>query len=107
MMATVNAAPLADDALRVAVCGSSAPLPSADRTKPCVAEQGRTDRERRRRQAPRLLSPAPSPDGALPGVSSLRGVNDARRGDWTIADDGSLYTLPIGSKSVEIGRVRE
>jgi ribonuclease Z len=35
--ATINAAPLADDALRVAICGSSAPLPSRDRAKACVA----------------------------------------------------------------------
>ena len=35
--ATVNTAVLADDALRVAVCGSSAPLPSAARAKACVA----------------------------------------------------------------------
>src|SRR5262249_2784896 len=34
---SVNTAPLADDALRVAVCGSSAPLPSANRAKACVA----------------------------------------------------------------------
>ncbi len=34
---TVNTAPLADDALRVAVCGSSAPLPSPSRAKSCVA----------------------------------------------------------------------
>lgn len=33
----VNRAPLADDALRVAICGSSAPLPSASRAKSCVA----------------------------------------------------------------------
>ena len=33
----VNRAPLADDALRVAMCGSSAPLPSAQRAKTCVA----------------------------------------------------------------------
>src|SRR5262245_60181805 len=32
-----NEAPLADDALRVAVCGSSAPLPSKARAKACVA----------------------------------------------------------------------
>jgi ribonuclease Z len=37
MAASPNRAPLADDALRVAVCGSSAPLPSADRAKACVA----------------------------------------------------------------------
>ncbi len=35
--ARVNTAPLADDALRVAVCGSSAPLPSERRAKACVA----------------------------------------------------------------------
>ena len=35
--ATINAAPLVDDALRVAICGSSAPLPSLDRAKACVA----------------------------------------------------------------------
>ncbi len=35
--ASVNAGPLEDDALRVAVCGSSAPLPSARRAKACVA----------------------------------------------------------------------
>jgi ribonuclease Z len=35
--ASVNTAPLADDALRIAVCGSSAPLPSARRAKSCVA----------------------------------------------------------------------
>jgi hypothetical protein len=28
-----------------------------------------------------------------------------REGDWTIADDGSLYTLPIGSREVSIGRI--
>jgi len=35
--ATINTAPLEDDALRIAVCGSSAPLPSAARAKACVA----------------------------------------------------------------------
>jgi ribonuclease Z len=34
---TVNRAPLTDDALRIAICGSSAPLPSASRAKSCVA----------------------------------------------------------------------
>jgi hypothetical protein len=34
---TVNTAPLEQDALRVAVCGSSAPLPSPSRAKSCVA----------------------------------------------------------------------
>src|SRR5262245_57236130 len=34
---SASTAPLADDGLRVAVCGSSAPLPSAARAKACVA----------------------------------------------------------------------
>ena len=37
LTATSNAAPLTDDALRVAVCGTSAPLPSTARAKACVA----------------------------------------------------------------------
>jgi glyoxylase-like metal-dependent hydrolase (beta-lactamase superfamily II) len=37
LTAPPNAAPLADDALRVAICGSSAPLPSTARAKACVA----------------------------------------------------------------------
>jgi ribonuclease Z len=37
MSARTNTAPLADDALRVAICGSSAPLPSKSRAKACVA----------------------------------------------------------------------
>jgi ribonuclease Z len=37
LTASVNTAPLEDEALRVAVCGSSAPLASADRAKACVA----------------------------------------------------------------------
>jgi ribonuclease Z len=35
--AEVNTAPFVDDALRVAICGSSAPLPSVKRAKACVA----------------------------------------------------------------------
>lgn len=37
LTASPNTAPLDDDALRVAVCGTSAPLPSRDRAKACVA----------------------------------------------------------------------
>lgn len=47
----------------------------------------------------------PAPDGFLPRRLFSQGVDEARRGDWTIADDGSLYTLPIGSNEVRIGRV--
>ena len=50
---------------------------------------------------------APAPDGFLPRRLFAQGINEARRGDWTLADDGSLYTLPIGSKEVRIGRMDE
>jgi hypothetical protein len=36
LTATTNQAPMAGDALRVAVCGSSAPLPSKDRAAPRI-----------------------------------------------------------------------
>jgi len=49
----------------------------------------------------------PAPDGALARRVFGRGIDDARRGDWTIADDGSLYELPIGSDAVRIGTVVE
>lgn len=47
----------------------------------------------------------PAPDGFLPRRLFASGVNEVRRGDWTIADDGSLYTLPLGSKEIAIGRI--
>ena len=48
----------------------------------------------------------PAPDGFLPRQLFARGVNDVRKNGWTIADDGSLYTLPIGTKEVRIGRIQ-
>jgi len=48
----------------------------------------------------------PAPDGFLARRLFSRGVDAVRRGDWTMADDGSLYTLPLGSEEVRIGRVR-
>ncbi|MGE0639426.1 MAG: MBL fold metallo-hydrolase [Thermoanaerobaculia bacterium] len=47
----------------------------------------------------------PAPDGFLPRRLFSSGVNDVRKGDWTIAEDGSLYTLPLGSSAVQIGRI--
>jgi ribonuclease Z len=47
----------------------------------------------------------PAPDGFLPRRLFAQGVDAARQGDWTMADDGSLYTLPLGSEGVHIGRV--
>jgi hypothetical protein len=49
----------------------------------------------------------PAPDGFLPRRLFGLGVNDVRGGDWTIADDGSLYTLPLGSQEISIGRIGE
>lgn len=47
----------------------------------------------------------PAPDGFLARRLFASGVNEVRRGDWTIADDGSLYTLPLGTDDVRIGRI--
>lgn len=47
----------------------------------------------------------PAPDGFLPRRLFGQGVNDVRDGDWTIADDGSLYTLPLGGTEISIGRI--
>jgi ribonuclease Z len=49
----------------------------------------------------------PAPDGALARQVFAQGIDEARSGDWTIADDGSLYTLPIGSNDVRMGAVTE
>jgi ribonuclease Z len=49
----------------------------------------------------------PSPEGVLTRSVFGNGVEAARKGAWTIADDGSLYTLPLGSDLVETGRVRK
>jgi ribonuclease Z len=47
----------------------------------------------------------PAPDGFLTKRLFAAGLNEVRRGGWTIADDGSLYTLPVRSHEVEIGRI--
>jgi ribonuclease Z len=47
----------------------------------------------------------PAPDGFLPRRLFSSGVDASRRGDWTIADDGSLYTLPLESREISIGRI--
>jgi ribonuclease Z len=49
----------------------------------------------------------PAPDGFLPRSVFAQGIDDARQGDWTIADDGSLYILPLASDRVSIGRMEE
>jgi ribonuclease Z len=47
----------------------------------------------------------PAPDGFLARRLFAQGIDEARHGDWTLADDGSLYTLPIGSGEVQAGSV--
>jgi ribonuclease Z len=49
----------------------------------------------------------PSPDSRLTRRVFSNGISEVRRGDWTIADDGSLYTMAIGSSEVRMGRVGE
>jgi ribonuclease Z len=49
----------------------------------------------------------PAPDMFLTRRLFAQGINEARQGDWTIADDGSLYTLPLGSDAIEIGSVTD
>jgi ribonuclease Z len=47
----------------------------------------------------------PAPDSALTRRLFGQGISKARRGEWTLAEDGSLYTLPIGSDEVQTGRI--
>ena len=47
----------------------------------------------------------PAPDNALARRVFARGVDQTRTGEWTIADDGSLYTLPIGATTILRGSV--
>jgi ribonuclease Z len=49
----------------------------------------------------------PAPDGYLTRQIFGRGVSELRSADWAIADDGSLYTLPLASAEIQIGRVRK
>jgi ribonuclease Z len=50
---------------------------------------------------------SPAPDGWLPRRLFGQGISDVRRGDWTIADDGSFYALPIGSTAIQRGSMIE
>jgi ribonuclease Z len=47
----------------------------------------------------------PAPDSAMARRVFTRGLDEVRRGNWTIAEDGSLYSLPLESTHVQIGRV--
>ena len=47
----------------------------------------------------------PSPDNAMARQLFTRGLDAARHGDWDLAEDGSLYTLPVGASGFRIGHV--
>jgi ribonuclease Z len=47
----------------------------------------------------------PAPDAFVTRQLFAGDVRKTRRGDWALADDGSLYTLPVGSTDVRTGRV--
>ena len=47
----------------------------------------------------------PSPDGFLMRRLFASGVDAVRPDGWTIADDGSLYTLPLGTAEVVRGTI--
>jgi ribonuclease Z len=49
----------------------------------------------------------PAPDGMLARRLFAQGIDAVREGAWAIADDGSLYSLPLGSIEVRIGRITE
>jgi ribonuclease Z len=47
----------------------------------------------------------PAPDNALARRVFAQDLGRARDGEWRLADDGSLYTLPLGSTEVRVGRI--
>ncbi|MDZ4373775.1 MAG: MBL fold metallo-hydrolase [Phenylobacterium sp.] len=47
----------------------------------------------------------PAPDNPLLKAIFRRGLNETRKGAWHIADDGTLYTLPLNATDVDIGRI--
>jgi ribonuclease Z len=47
----------------------------------------------------------PAPDNPLARRLFGYGVSEVRKDNWVIAEDGSLYTLPLGSVDVHIGRI--
>ena len=49
----------------------------------------------------------PAPDGFLMRRLFAAGVDAVRPRGWTIAEDGSLYTLPIGSADVRAGSIAD
>jgi ribonuclease Z len=48
---------------------------------------------------------SPAPDNFLMRRLFASGVNAIRAASWTIAEDGSLFTLPFDSKEITVGRI--
>jgi ribonuclease Z len=48
----------------------------------------------------------PAPDQFLTRRLFAQGVDAIRANGWSIAEDGSLYTLPLGSAEIETGSMR-
>ena len=69
-----------------------------------LARGGRGHCQPGERAAARLLPLSATPHGFLQRRLFFSGVGEVRRGDWTIADDGSLYTLPVGSTEIRAGK---
>jgi ribonuclease Z len=46
----------------------------------------------------------PAPDSVLTRRLFTQGINAARKGDWSITEDGSLYVMPIGSSAIRLGK---
>jgi hypothetical protein len=44
----------------------------------------------------------PAPDNALTRRLFTQGISAARKGDWSITDDGNVYVMPIGSSEIRI-----
>lgn len=46
----------------------------------------------------------PAPDNVLTRRLFTQGINAARKGDWSITEDGGLYIMPIGSSEIRLGK---
>jgi hypothetical protein len=49
----------------------------------------------------------PAPDGLVARRVFAQGLDAVRKQGWTLADDGSLYTLPLGTVDVHVGHLGE
>jgi ribonuclease Z len=47
----------------------------------------------------------PTPQNFLAKIIFVRGVNEVRPNNWSLADDGTMAILPVGSEKVEITNI--